>query len=156
MLLSCYCKICTHPNDADLIYQSNFGVTWRLGLVYCLIGVNIFGSVYFLNYCRCSEALAPLYIVVCSIWNAYGMPHWLHVWSLTLGVAVSAAMKGSVLLLSCRAHSDWSWWRRAEDRLWCESPNLCWLRPKHSLLEYPLYRCWALGPSSCETYMCWG
>ena len=151
MLLSCYWRYAL--TWTMLIWFANPILVLREDLDWfdCLIGVNIFGSVYFLNYCRCSEALAPLYIVVCSIWNAYGMPHWLHVWSLTLGVVVSAAMKGSVLLLSCRAPSDWSWWRRAEDRLWCESPNLCWLRPKHSLLEYPLYRCWVLGPSSCET-----
>jgi len=37
---------------------------------------------------------------------------------------------------------------------WRESPNLCWFRLKRSLFEYPLYRCRALGPSSCETYMC--
>ena len=33
----------------------------------CLVGV-IFGSIYFLNYCRCSDALAPLYIVVHESW----------------------------------------------------------------------------------------
>jgi len=94
------------------------------------------------------------------IWHAYGMPD-------RLCVVMFNTWCCELLSL------QW-WWDRScchlvepilTDKLevtsrrptmWREFPNLCWFRPKHSILEHHLYRCWVPGPCSWETYMCWG